>query len=208
MSAAEIAQSFDRDIDSDLVAVLETVGDRLGRRLVRDRYSLDAVGLDPLGESGPGEAHHPEPRVVEPRLATFLGQGDPHLGRELCRQLVKAQGREETDHTTWDPLGDLGKRVVGGAGVIARGVDPASLPLHLPLLQQRIQSPARDALFLEVGRSHDPEPTDDGECSTFVGRHDAASIQNVGTYAQLPTLWSARSQLAALGPALRSSLAV
>ncbi len=75
---------------------------------------------------------------------------------------MKAQGREETDHTTRDPLGDLGKRVVGGAGVITRGVDSASLTLYLPLLQQRIQPLARDALLLEVGRSHDPEPADNG----------------------------------------------
>jgi hypothetical protein len=53
MSAAEIAQSFDRDIDTDLVAVLETVGDRLGRRVDGDRYpsmrwiSIPSVRADP-----------------------------------------------------------------------------------------------------------------------------------------------------------------
>jgi hypothetical protein len=51
---------------------------------------------------------------------------------------MKAEGREQADHTARDPLGDLGKRVVGGAGVIARGVDAASLTLYLSLLQERI----------------------------------------------------------------------
>ena len=161
MAAAEVAQGLDRDIDANLVAVFETVSDRLGARVQADVDPLDPVGLDAFREGRAREARHSQPRVVKPRLAGFLGQRDPHLSRSLRRQLVEAQRREQADHTARDPLRDLGEGVLGGVGMIARGVDPTSVTLDLAFTDEVVHPPARDTVRLEVGRPDDPEPADD-----------------------------------------------
>jgi hypothetical protein len=48
--ATEVARRLGGDINADLVPVLETVGDGLGRRVNSQRHSLDRVLFDAVGE--------------------------------------------------------------------------------------------------------------------------------------------------------------
>src|SRR5881296_2056497 len=54
--APRLAQGLERHLETDLVPVLETVGDGLGQRVDAHGLSLDAMGFDPLRERFAGEA--------------------------------------------------------------------------------------------------------------------------------------------------------
>src|SRR5687768_3112638 len=105
MPASEVTQRFHRDVDADPVALLETVGHRLRRRVNPNLDLLQAVHLHTFGESESREARHTQPRVVELRFPRLLRQRDPHLGRRLRGQLVKTECSEQTEDTVWDSLG-------------------------------------------------------------------------------------------------------
>src|SRR3972149_4313217 len=91
VTAAEVAKGFDRHVNTDLVAVLEAVGDRLCGGVHADFHALAAMRLDAFGEGGSRETGDSVPRVVETRLARFLRKGDPHLGWGTSRQVVEKQ---------------------------------------------------------------------------------------------------------------------
>src|SRR3990172_6647782 len=80
VTAAEVAKGFDRHVNTDLVAVLEAVGDRFRRRVHADFHALAAMRLDAFGDGGSRETGDSELRVVETRLLRFLLKGEPHLG--------------------------------------------------------------------------------------------------------------------------------
>ena len=92
VAATEVAQRFDRDVDADLVAVLEAVSDGLGGRVDANLDALDSVGVDSLGEGRVREARDPQTRVVEPRLALWW------LAPSFCndRRIQASRSRKST----------------------------------------------------------------------------------------------------------------
>jgi len=173
VAAAEVAQRLDGDVDADLVAVLEAIGDRLGRRVHADFDVLQPVSLDPFGQGLPGEARDPQAGMVEPGLARLRRQRDPHLGRRLRRQLVEAQRRQQAQHSAGNALRDLRERMRGGRAVPAHDVDTPGLARDLARAHQPVELCPRDALRLELGRARDAQAADALEDGGFaLGGHE------------------------------------
>ena len=156
-----VAQGLHRDIDADLIAVLEAVGDRLRGRVDTDFDLLEAVCLDSFRQGQSREAGDAKRRVFEPRLPGLLGQSDPNLGRVLCRQFVKAQRGEQAEDTCGYALGYMCKRMLGRERMPARNIDSPSLSLDQAIADQTVEYSARDAAGLAQARI----VTDDPGCS-------------------------------------------
>ena len=169
MAVAEAAQGLDRHVDADLDAVLEAVGDGLRGRLYADLDALQAIRLYAFGEGRSRETRHPQPRGVEPRLASLLGKRDPHLGRRLGGQTVETQCREKTEGACRDALGDLRERMLGRLRVLACDVDSPRLARDQSLADQAVEPRAGNAARFEIDRVHEAHLPDDPENRIFCG---------------------------------------
>jgi hypothetical protein len=76
---AAVAERFQRDVRADLAAVLEAIGDRLGRVVDTDLHAVDVVLVDPLEASLPRKPHDPERELSR---------------RERLRQVAATRGQE------------------------------------------------------------------------------------------------------------------
>src|SRR6185436_843521 len=75
--------------------------------------------------------------------------------------------------------------------VFAGDVDPPRLPLDQAFPHKLVDLPSWDSARFQIGRAHNPKPSDDLEDLLFwKGRHNERSIQNVGGSAQPPTFCS------------------
>ena len=95
--AEGVPKSFDGDVDSDFVPVLEAISHGLRRSVDLDSNSLNLVRLDPFDESAAGEPHHSKGRRLNGRFVSFEIDCDPDLVRVLSRQAVEAKRRQKTN---------------------------------------------------------------------------------------------------------------
>jgi hypothetical protein len=75
------------------------------------------------GQGGPGEPRDAQSWVVQPGTPRLLGQRQPHLGRELRRQIVEGQGAEQAHDSPGHAFRHLRQ------GVVRRAPMP---PRHVP----------------------------------------------------------------------------
>lgn len=72
---SEVSERFHGNVDSDLVAVLEAVGQRLGRGIYAAGNLVDAMVFDAVLQCLAGEAHDPQRRIVSLNPHPFIPQG-------------------------------------------------------------------------------------------------------------------------------------
>ena len=88
------AQCLDCNIETDLVAVLEAIGDSLRRTIQSHGHAVDLVGVNTRIESCFGESHYPKSGVINTRSSGFSIKRDPNLERTLSPNFVETKCRE------------------------------------------------------------------------------------------------------------------
>src|SRR3990172_4493434 len=95
-------ESFQGDIEPDLVAMLETVGDCFFRAVDAEGDSTHLVDLHSFGKSIAREPEEADRRIRETgRFRTLLDRHVNLMGH-LRRQFVEGQRRDEADHAVSD----------------------------------------------------------------------------------------------------------
>ena len=92
-------------------------------------------------------------QVLDTRPPCLLGNRDPHLVRELGRELVEAQSGEQADDAPGHPLRYLSQRVVRGGGVVARDMNAAGLPLGEAQAREAIEAAPNGTAFGASGEA-------------------------------------------------------
>ena len=111
-SAQSASQGFDRDINSDLVPVLEAVSQGLSRAIHAGFDALDEMSFDSFDERAPREPYHPESWVSDRWLVCLEVDCYPSLMRILCRQAMESKRGVEANYVTRDKFGSNSKTMV------------------------------------------------------------------------------------------------
>ena len=90
----DIRECFDRNVETDLIARLEAVGDGLRRTIQSHGHSVDLVGLHARRESCIGESHYPKSGRINTRSSGFSIKRDPNFGRILSPDFMETKCRE------------------------------------------------------------------------------------------------------------------
>src|SRR5659263_183308 len=109
LSSPICLESFQGDIEPDLVAMLEAVGDGFFRAVDAEGDSTHLADLHPFGKSIAREPEEADRRIRETgRFRTLLDRHVNLMGH-LRRQFVECQRRDEADHAVSDLESDRDK---------------------------------------------------------------------------------------------------
>lgn len=87
-----LLEALDSHRQTDLVAIPEAVGDRLGDPKNLHGHPFDGVGFDAFRKEAIREAHEPNWRPIALGSPILLADGDPHLRWELIGKLMEREG--------------------------------------------------------------------------------------------------------------------
>ena len=94
----EHLKGFYSNIESDLVAVFETVGNCLGGREYPHFHAVDQVFFDARGNGLFTEIERPCRRIRNPRLSRMTANGNLNLMRDMSRDFVECKRRNKADY--------------------------------------------------------------------------------------------------------------
>ena len=168
--APAFPERFHRDIEADLVAEFEAVGDGLCRRVNAHGRTDHTMFLDPLRVSQTGKLAESKRQTAGARVAHAVGQRQPHLVRQLSADSMKIQGGQQADHPRRHAFGGFDEGLMFVAvecrgGIKATGDLPHSLADHEPA-----EIFARVASRDEIAGAKDPEPVGCVRCRIQTGR--------------------------------------
>ena len=106
------SQGFERNLQSNFVTVLETVGHSLCRTVDFHSNAFNGVHIKSFAKGISREPHNPHLWMSNPRLSGPVLDGYPHLVRRLCCDLMEAEGGEQAYYAFGNGFGCLGKTVV------------------------------------------------------------------------------------------------
>jgi hypothetical protein len=90
-------QRFDGDVDPNLLAVLETIGDGLGHAIHADWNAVHNMLFDSGGACVTGKAHDAKGEIANGRRSRLSIDGDPDLRWVLRSQFMEAKRRKQAD---------------------------------------------------------------------------------------------------------------
>lgn len=90
-------QGFQRNVQADFVSKSKAVDNRSDNAVNPDHPAFDAMLLDSEIEECRGNPCHPNGRIRKRWDACPAKNGEPHLARQLCPEVVKEKSRRETD---------------------------------------------------------------------------------------------------------------
>lgn len=151
--AQGVAQRFDRNVNSNLVAVFETVSHSFGRAVDPNRNSLDDLRVDSFEESPAGEPNHAERGSLDRWFVRLEVDRHPNLVRILCCQTVEPKRRQEAHDAPGHKFGSKGQCVMFRDGRIGECVHAASGPHEEPLSVKAEQKLASDSQRLNIART-------------------------------------------------------
>ena len=126
LSSVKLSQRLQRDIQTDLVSVLEAVHDRARRRRYQDRNALYASLLDASRPRGYREPYDSKRRIREPGQCSLAVDRKPDVPRQLRPETVNGERGEQTDDTMRSARRNLSQRVELGYFRFRMSVQPAS----------------------------------------------------------------------------------
>ena len=104
-------ETFERDIETDVLSEPKAIDDRLGWIENAYGHAVDGVDLHAEGEGSRPETHDPGRGIVEPGLSRFWAYGEPDPAGNLERELVELKRRNEADDPFGYQLRNLGEIV-------------------------------------------------------------------------------------------------
>ncbi len=139
------AEGLQRNVEPDLVSVLETVGNRLGGTGYAERHAVALVLLDPFGKRRLREMHEPGREACVLRDGGAPAERDPDLVRILRSDAMEPEGAQEADNAVGETFRDHGQRRVFGDPGIGEPVEAAPDLLQQPPLAQPAEAFRVDA---------------------------------------------------------------
>src|SRR5580692_11519302 len=109
-----LAQRLESHVQTDLVAVLEGIGDGFGDAVHAHCLAFDAVSLDAISQCLSAKAHNTEARIAQRGAAATTVECNPNLMRKLSADLMKAQCGQQADHCLRRPCGSECETVMLG----------------------------------------------------------------------------------------------
>jgi hypothetical protein len=97
------AQSLNRNVQANLVAVLEAIGDRFFRRIDLHKNIVNRNQGDPSAKRRLGIPEDPERDAINLRNLRVTGQRDVDSVGNLGGQPVMCQGRDKANDGPWNP---------------------------------------------------------------------------------------------------------
>jgi len=148
--AQDIAQRLDRNVNSDLVSVLETVRHSFGRVVHPKRNTFDELCLDSFDQSLAGESYDAERWRLDRWLARFEVDRHPNLMRVLSGKTVEPKSREEADDSSGDKFGSYGQAVMFRHGRMGECINAPSGTHEQPLPVKAEQKLSGDTKRLNI----------------------------------------------------------
>jgi hypothetical protein len=134
-------QGLDRDVEAYLVPEAEAVRDGLRRGVHPDRKTIDLCDLDPLDEHRAREAKDADGRVPHGRGPRPARQRDLHLVRNLGRELVVGQRRDEAHDGPWDAERHADEIRLAEGRKLGKSIDPTADPLDDAAVAELVERP-------------------------------------------------------------------
>lgn len=106
-----IMETFERDIETDVLSVPKAIDDSLGWIKNGNRRSVDCVVLNTERKGSRPEPHSSDWRIVDLGLSCFRTYGEPNLARYLKRQVMELKGGDEANDPFGYKLRNFGKIV-------------------------------------------------------------------------------------------------
>lgn len=154
--APAFAQRFERDIEPDLVAVLEAVGHGFGRTIYPYPNAFDLMFFDAGGQRLAGEPHDAQRRVIHAWARGPAVHRHPYLMRDLGAQLMKPERGQQADYPVRHPFADLCQTVVRRNFSIGRDVEAAPGAREQPLATKPAQVFRVNSSRSQVADPEDP----------------------------------------------------
>ena len=120
-----VSECLNGDIETDLAAVFEAVGDRLGGNGDRYFHLLDCVPVHPGGQGVAGGADDAQGHRRIFRRPLLVTNQHPHLMWQLRREFVESERGEQADNTVGHGPSGLGKAVGLGPLRIGKLIEAA-----------------------------------------------------------------------------------
>lgn len=139
LSTPAFTERFERDVEPDLVAVLEEIRDGFRGSVDAHVLAFDAMNLDAVGEGSAAEAMNSQARPGEPRSAGPPVDRDPHLVRELGADLMETQRGQQAHHCFRGGRGDEGEAVMLGDWSVRQPVPATRDPIEGALVDEAAQ---------------------------------------------------------------------
>jgi hypothetical protein len=112
LSSAKFSQRLKRDVQADLVSVLEAIYDGARRRREPHRDAFYAPFDDAVRARCSRESHDPNGWVLKPRECGLAVDSQPHLAWQLSPDTVNAQSGHQTDDAVWNTCCNVSQRVM------------------------------------------------------------------------------------------------
>lgn len=152
-SAATRAERLQRDVEADLVAVLETVYDRPRRSCQLHDDALNAAFLNALSHRLLGEPNNSQTRMFEPGKRGLSVDRQPYPFRILASESVEPEGTEEADDTPGHASCGFGQGVVLSDIGVRKRIKPAADTGQLASCGQPAQVFGMKTLSLNVPKA-------------------------------------------------------
>lgn len=156
--APAFPECFHRDIEADLMAEFEAVGDGFCRRVNAHGRTDHTMFLDPLCVSQTGKLEEPQRQTAGAWVAHAVGQRQPHLVRQLGADSMKAQGGQQAHHPRRHAFSSFDEGLMFVAVESRGGVKSAGNLPHLLAGYEPAEIFARIASGDEIAGAKDPEP--------------------------------------------------
>ncbi len=153
--AEVIFQGFQCNFLADPFPEFETVRYRLFTAVDSYFHAVQYMDIDPGLMQGVGDPEDFERRIFDARPDNILWKRDVDAVGDLGGQLVKIQGRDETDDTFRHKQADLDKVQVAREFGIREPVDPARFANQFAALNHLINGMFRDSKFNRPGGTQD-----------------------------------------------------
>jgi|SRR5665213_1751344 len=183
-----LAESFQCDIETDLVPVFEAIRNGLRNRENTRGYAFDVMYFLTELKGWLGETHDTHSRVIRTRPAILLANSHPDLERVLRANVMEPQRRQEADHAPWCAFCGLGESVEFRNRSVDCGIEPTSRPDDGPALLCKPEILPGDSVGVEIARAKYTSRLD--EFSDFGNRFSDGHtliLQYVGGYEKDPT---------------------
>ena len=177
-----LAQRLDGDIETDLVSVLEAVGDCFLARSDANVHPFELVGLDAVGQGDAGEADDAERGPIGDRLPGLYIDRHPDFVRNLRTDAVKTKCGEQAYDAMRNARGRFHERMVLRNLGLRGNVEPSAYPLDVPRLNQAGKLRARETPSTGVAAAEDP----------LGGKW---FVRFIGSYNYVPMFWISKAEV-------------
>ena len=147
-----LLERLQRDVKADRIAESETVRDRTSEAVDAHGVPFESMSFNSRIEHRRRHLNDLDWWKAQARHARAARDRDPHLMRQLCSDVMEAQGREKTDNRRWHSGSGKNHRMVFGGFSIDRAISTGADPLEFTGSSHPRERRGMDAECLRITR--------------------------------------------------------